>query len=427
MNVETNLDYDVLVIGGGAAGYFTAIQCAARAPHAKIAILEATGKTLTKVRISGGGRCNVTHHEFVPKVLVAHYPRGHKELLGPFHRFGPRETIAWFEEQGVRLVPEPDGRMFPESNTSETIVGCLETQIARYHIDRLTMTLVEEVVPLEGGGFLVRTRKGQEFRCGYLVVATGGAPLGHKIAQNLGLSVIPPVPSLFTFQIEDPILRQRSGVALGPPLTPFLTLSVATSEGIKVFQQKGPVLITHWGLSGPAILRLSAYAARELFAAKYQAHLEVNWLYPLNAKEISQKLVEMKKNHGKKQVATIHPFIFAKSFWEYILAKQQIPSDRNYGDLNQDEISRLSTGLAQDSCAVTGKGVFKEEFVTAGGVSCDEINFKNMATKSYPRLYFVGEVLDIDGVTGGFNFQNAWTGGALAGQDLGAKLEVAVK
>ncbi len=436
MTSDDSDTYDLLVIGGGAAGYFTAIQCASAhvdnvanvdtpAKRAKIGILEATGKTLTKVKISGGGRCNVTHNQFVPKVVAGHYPRGHKELLGPLTKFGPRETIAWFEHHGVNLVAEPDGRMFPDTNRSETIVTCLETQIAKHHIDRITLTMVQQITPLESG-FCLKTRQGKEYRCRYLCLATGGSPAGHKLAEDLGLTLVPPVPSLFTFQVDDPLLHQRAGIALGPPFTPSLTLSVKsdelTNKPLRQFHQVGTVLITHWGLSGPGVLKLSAFAARELFAADYQALLTINWLHPQSFQEIYQKITQLKPSLGKKQITNVNPFPFARSFWDLILAKQQIPTHKNLADLSHDEITRIVQGLTQDRFLVSGKGVFKEEFVTAGGVSCDEINFKTMATKKLPRLYCVGEVVNIDGVTGGFNFQNAWTSGYLAGSDLGRML-----
>jgi predicted Rossmann fold flavoprotein len=315
--------------------------------------------------------------------------------------------------------------MFPETNRSETIVNCLETLIARHHIDRMTLTMVAQITPLDRG-FSLKTRQGEEYRCRYLCIATGGSPAGHKLAQDLGLTLVPPVPSLFTFQVDDPLLHQRAGIALGPPLTPSLTLSVKsdefTNKPLREFHQMGTVLITHWGLSGPGVLKLSAFAAPELFAADYKALLTINWLYPQSLQAIYQKLTELKRSLGKKQVTNINPFPFARSFWDLILEKQQIPTHKNLADLSHDELTRMAGGLTQDRFQVSGKGVFKEEFVTAGGVSCDEINFKTMATKKLPRLYCVGEVVNIDGVTGGFNFQNAWTTGYLAGSDLAKRL-----
>jgi predicted Rossmann fold flavoprotein len=417
---DHNFSYDVIVIGGGAAGFFTALECSLNLPSLKIAILEATNTVLTKVKISGGGRCNVTHHEFNPKNLIKNYPRGSKELLGPFHHFGPQQTVQWFARQGVHLKIEKDGRMFPETNSSQTIIDCFTKLTENSSIEVRKNTAVKSLVKKNESGFLVTTRQGEILGAPIVVLATGSSPGGHLLAASLGHQVIDPVPSLFTFKIEDPSLLALAGVSIGAPLNPQLSLTFdePTETKKEEFSAQGPLMVTHWGLSGPGILRLSAFSARELFTHGYRAHLKVNWTSPLTREELKKTFIEFKSKHPKRKIISHPLFHLPRSLWEYLTSVIPSLKDKTWGDLTRENNDNLLDLITGQNLRVNGKGIFKEEFVTAGGISRGEIDFRTMESKLHKGLYAVGEVLDIDGITGGFNFQNAWTGGYLAAKAI---------
>ncbi len=409
-------EFDLIVIGGGAAGYFGAIACAEAQKGSRIVILEATPRVLTKVKISGGGRCNVTHHQFDPKQLIMHYPRGQKELIGAFHRFQPRDTVAWFAAHGVELKIEDDGRMFPMSNSSQTIIDCLDRAARDNGIKLKTKTLVQSVERSDQG-FTVHTKEGLDYKAPFVLLATGSMPYGQNLAEGLGHHLVDPVPSLFTFEIKDPLLEELSGTSF-----PKVHISLKIPDSTAVFQQEGPCLITHWGLSGPAVLKLSAFAARELFTSQYQAQAQINWEYPLKLDAALQQLESLKQLHPKKKISNENPFSCTRRFWEALLREAAVQEGQVYGEASKKLLQEIARRLTATVLKVQGKGVFKEEFVTAGGVSRDEVDFRRMESKVCPGLFLAGEVLDVDGITGGFNFQNAWTGSWLAGNAIAASL-----
>ncbi|WP_416245223.1 NAD(P)/FAD-dependent oxidoreductase [Crocosphaera sp. XPORK-15E] len=402
----------VIVIGGGAAGFFAAITCANTYPNTQVILLEAGRQPLAKVRISGGGRCNVTHHCFDPVQLINYYPRGSKALRGAFTRFQPRDTVAWFESQGVKLKTESDGRMFPITDNSETIVNCLINTALNAGVKLRTQTPVKSVKKVDNG-FEIELKTGEILSGDRLLIATGSNPLGYRWAKDLGHTIERPIPSLFTFNINDPRLQGLAGVSVENAAVRLL------NSGKKPLQQIGPVLITHWGLSGPAILKLSAFGARILHDNSYQMSLSINWVYPQNTEEIKQILLESKSQFTRKLITNLCPFEIPKRLWQKIINYLNINESKKWAELSQKEINQLTQELAQGQYKIKGKGVFKEEFVTCGGINLKEIDFKTMESKPCPNLYFAGEILDIDGVTGGFNFQSAWTTSWLAGKAIG--------
>jgi len=381
---------NIVVIGGGAAGYFAAINT-----NGRVILLEKTRVPLQKVRISGGGRCNVTHSCFDPKLLVKNYPRGAKQLLGPFHRFQPRDTIAWFEERGVTLKTEEDGRMFPITDSSETIIQCLEKEAKKKRVDIQLETSCERIEKTATGFRLYLGNRTLE--CDRLLLASGSGRDGLKFAAELGHSIVAQVPSLFTFNIPDFSLVEFAGVSVSAA-----TLKVGSLE------QTGPLLITHWGFSGPAALKLSAWAARFLFDVKYETELTVNWLPEISRHELEKILFGLKETHPGNQLSALAPFNLPKSLWKHMAPAKRL------SDISKKELLALADKLHRSTFQVKGKTTYKQEFVTAGGVALDEVNFQTMESKICPGLYFAGEILDIDGVTGGFNFQNAWTTGWIA-------------
>ena len=401
----------VIVIGGGAAGFFGAITCADTYPNTKVTLLEAGRKPLTKVRISGGGRCNVTHHCFEPAQLVQNYPRGGKALRGAFTRFQPRDTIAWFEGRGIRLKTEADGRMFPTTDNSETIVNCLLQAATSARVELHTQAAVKEVSK-QGAVFVVELKTGAKLESDRLLIATGSNPLSYRWARNLGHQIQPPVPSLFTFNLRDRRLQGLAGVSLEN-----VELRLLDNAKTKL-KQTGALLITHWGISGPVVLKLSAWGARILHEHQYQLPLQINWLPQYNAETLRQHLQESKTKTPKKQINTYCPVNLPKRLWQSLLAAVAIEPQITWSQLSKKKMNQLIVELTQGKYLITGKGVFKEEFVTCGGVNLQEINFKTMESKICPGLFFAGEILDIDGVTGGFNFQSAWTTGWLAGQGI---------
>lgn len=398
--------YHVIVIGGGAAGFFTAIQCAEARPDLSVAIFERGQKVLDKVWVSGGGRCNVTHACFYPRELVRHYPRGSKALLGPFHRFACGDTVEWFESRGVPLKTEADGRMFPVSNQSRSIMDCLTGAAQNAGVEVRTGHGVSGIVPRESG-FVLKTRQG-EFTADKVMVAPGSSPAVWKMLAGLGHTIVPPVPSLFTFNIKDARIEGLAGLSVA-----HAEVAVAESK----IASSGPLLITHWGMSGPAILRASAFGARVLAERDYRFTLIVNWTDQSPA-QVRAMLVQRRNDSGKKQVQTLgFPGIPAR-LWKRLCAAAGIDERRKIGDLPNALLDRLADEVTAGEFPVEGKSTFKEEFVTAGGVALDEVNFKTFESKLLPGMYFAGEILDIDAVTGGFNFQAAWTGGFIAGQAI---------
>ncbi|HRE77495.1 MAG TPA: NAD(P)/FAD-dependent oxidoreductase [Flavobacterium sp.] len=400
------LMYDVLIVGGGAAGFFTAINLAEKNPNYKIAILERGKEVLTKVRVSGGGRCNVTHACFVPNDLVKFYPRGEKELRGPFHQFCSGDTIEWFEKHGVELKIEEDGRMFPVSDSSQTIIDCFLNATKKHKIEILTGQSVQSIFRSEDN-WKVETNQ-QTFRCDNLVMTTGSNPKIWEMLEKLGHTIVPPVPSLFTFNIKDNRIKDLMGVSA------FASVKVQNSK----LSASGPLLITHWGMSGPGILRLSAWGARELFDKNYQFILEVNWLNDSTFEETENQLKELKLEHAKKVVAKKSPFDFPNRLWESLVLASEISMETKWADLSKKQLQNLALQLTNGKFQVNGKSTFKEEFVTAGGIDLKEINFKTMESKLLPKVFFAGEIVNIDAITGGFNFQNAWTSGFIVSESV---------
>ncbi len=398
----------IVVIGGGAAGFFAAVTCAEANPQAHVTLLERSGQLLSKVRISGGGRCNVTHSLFDPALLVENYPRGGRALRGPLTRFGPRDTVQWFAARGVELVAEGDGRMFPVTNSSETIVDCLLEAAKTAGVEIRTKAAVASLEK-NREGFSVELATGELLQCERLLLATGSNAKAYAWAQALGHSVEPPAPSLFTFNVTDPRLEGLAGISV-----PHARVRL---DGTKL-EQRGPLLITHWGLSGPAVLKLSAWGARELQARNYRTPLEVNWLGDVQPDEVKRTLAAFKEAEARKTVVANSPVAVPQRLWRSLVQAAGILESKRWADVSKLELTRLADELSRGCYQITGKGVFKEEFVTCGGVSLNEVNFKTMESRLCPGLYFAGEVLDIDGVTGGFNFQSAWATGWLAGRAM---------
>ncbi|WYL93334.1 MAG: NAD(P)/FAD-dependent oxidoreductase [Gloeotrichia echinulata IR180] len=404
----------IVVIGGGAGGFFGAIASAEIHPQAEVTLLEASRQPLAKVLISGGGRCNVTHACFEVDGLVQNYPRGSKALQGAFTRFQPQDTVAWFAAHGVKLKTEADGRMFPITDSSETIVECLIKAAATAGVKLRIGTPVVSVKRPLNTQFEINLKSGETQIGDRLLLATGSSLAGYKIAQDLGHHIQPPVPSLFTFNIPDPKLRALAGVSVNPV---NLRLSVGPKSQL---EQTGPLLMTHWGLSGPAVLKLSAWGARVLNESRYQATLFINWLPDLQPEQVRQKILTIKSEWGKRPIALHRGVDLPHRLWQYIIARINITTEDRWAEISNKTLNQLVQELTQGEYAISGKGAFKEEFVTCGGVNLKEVNFKTMESKLVPGLYFAGEILDIDGVTGGFNFQSAWTTAYLAGQAIGS-------
>ncbi|QLE00809.1 NAD(P)/FAD-dependent oxidoreductase [Galbibacter sp. BG1] len=411
---------DVVIVGGGAAGFFAAIQIAQQNPNLQIVILERGKEVLNKVKISGGGRCNVTHAEFIPNELVKAYPRGRKELRGPFHSFCSGDTVAFFEERGVKLKIEEDGRMFPETDSSQTIIDCFTSEVDKLGIKVNTNCAVKNITPKQGdtASWELDTTQGI-LQSKTILIATGSNPKIWQQMETLGHSVISPVPSLFTFNIKDDRISELMGVssAAQVSLLDGKGRAIKLDDGKKAIAN-GPLLITHWGMSGPAILKLSAWGARELHALNYQFKIQVNWLPQLNADEVLGLLKEIKSSEAKKTVFNTRPFELPKRLWFKILGAAGIQEQLNWAEVNKKQLQNLVGELTSAVYNVNGKTTFKEEFVTAGGVDLKEIDFKTYESKICKNLYFAGEVLNIDAITGGFNFQNAWTGAFMAAKAI---------
>lgn len=394
-----NQNFDIIVVGGGAAGFFSAINIVERNPKLKVAILERGKEVLSKVRVSGGGRCNVTHACFDPNELVKFYPRGEKELRGPFHQFCSGDTIEWFEKHGVELKIEDDGRMFPVSNSSQTIIDCFLHASHKLGISILTGQSVQSIFKKDNC-WKIETQT-ENYLAEKLILATGSNPKIWDLLHTFGHAIVTPVPSLFTFNIKDPRIKELPGIA--------------TQVSVKVLDSKlestGPLLITHWGMSGPAILKLSAWGARILHDKNYQFAIEVNWLNDIDWEEAETLLKELKQENAKKTVAKKSPFELQNRLWESLVLASGIGAETKWADLSKIQLQNLANQLTKGIFQVNGKSTFKEEFVTAGGIDLKEINFKTMESKIHPNLYFAGEIVNIDAITGGFNFQNAWTSG----------------
>ena len=398
----------IAVLGGGAAGFFAAIKCAeALGKAGSVTLFEATPHLLAKVRISGGGRCNVTHSCFEPAELVKKYPRGGRELLGAFHRFQPRDTIEWFGSRGVATKNEEDGRMFPTTDDSATIVDCLMSAAARAGVTIRLSTPVRSIVK-EGEAFRLTLGNGSVEAFDRVIVATGGnkASGGLAIAESFGHSIVPPVPSLFTFHITDPRLTDLAGISVEN--------AAVTAPGTKL-KTDGPVLITHAGLSGPGILKLSAWGAREFAEKNYAFPIAINWVPPHTRDTLVKALSVVREQNARKQVTTFSPVAMPQRLWERFVIAAGIPTTTPWAHVSNPALQTLATQLTAAEFNVDGKSMFKDEFVTCGGVKLSEVDFKTMESRKITGLHFAGEVLDIDGVTGGFNFQNAWTTGYLAG------------
>lgn len=401
---------DVIIIGGGAAGFFTAINVAEANPNFKIILLERGKEVLTKVKISGGGRCNVTHAEFIPKELSQNYPRGEKELLGPFHTFMTGDTIEWFEKRGVELKIEEDGRMFPVSNSSQTIIDCFLSETQRLGVDVLLNQSVKEIQKVDDS-FLIITSS-DSFSAKKIVVATGSNPKIWKLLEGLGHTIVPAVPSLFTFNIKD------SRIVDLPGLSTNVSVKILDERGKIALENNGPLLITHWGMSGPAILKLSAWGARVLEPLKYQFKIEVNWLENISEEEVLEELKSLKSNFGKQTILKYSQFDLPKRLWQSLIQAAGISETLTWAEATRENLQNIANQLTAGIFEVNGKSTFKEEFVTAGGVDLKEVNFKTFESRICKNLFFAGEVLNIDAITGGFNFQNAWTGGFIVSQNL---------
>ncbi|QOD60359.1 NAD(P)/FAD-dependent oxidoreductase [Polaribacter haliotis] len=400
----------IVIIGGGAAGYFTAINAKENNPDLDIIILEKGKDVLQKVKISGGGRCNVTHACFEPKELVKFYPRGEKELLGPFHQFMTGDTFEWFDDRGVPLKIEDDNRVFPEANTSQAIIDCFQKAVDKLQIKVLTNNGVNSVYE-QDNQWVVNTKE-QVFKADKLVIAAGSSKKVWELCETLDHSVIEPVPSLFTFNINDKRIVDLLGIAV-----PNATVNIVGTK----LEASGPLLITHWGMSGPAVLKLSAFGARILADRKYQYNIEVNWLSRPTDK-ILNVLLNLKKKEPRKTVILKSPFAeISKRLWERFVKFSEIDANQNWADLNSRQLENLANQLTKGVYNANGRTTFKDEFVTAGGIDLKEINFKRFESRKHKNLFFVGEVLNIDAVTGGFNFQNAWTGGFICAKALAEK------
>lgn len=401
----------VVVIGGGAAGFFGAIAAAEELGPGKVVVLERGPQFLSKVRISGGGRCNVTHALFDPRAFTTRYPRGARALIGAFHRFSATDTVQWFESRGVKLKTEADGRMFPITDSSQTIIDCLLRAARENGVELRPNTGVTRLGILENGVFAIDLSNGTKLNADRVLLATGGcrAAAAGELAVQLGHTLEPPVPSLFTFHIEDPRLTGLAGVSVERA-----TVSV---PGTKLCES-GPMLVTHWGLSGPAVLRLSAWGARELHALDYKFTLRVNWLGDETTDGVIAKLKAQRDVAGAKRVTSFSPVAVPNRLWERCTAAAGIPAIAQWASVSREQFQALARQLTAAEFVVTGKSLNKDEFVTAGGVKLNEVDFRTMESRVCPGLHFAGELLDVDGITGGFNFQAAWTTGWIAGHAM---------
>lgn len=400
--------WDIIIVGGGAGGFFTAINFKEQNLYKSVLILEKDKDVLKKVKISGGGRCNVTHACFIPKDLSKFYPRGEKELIGPFNQFCTGDMMAWLDERGVPTKIEEDNRVFPESNSSQTIIDLFLNETEKLGIKLNTRTRLDKINKEDNHWHLICGN--DDYYCHKLVLATGSSPkVWELIKRDLELSIIDPVPSLFTFNIKDASLNELMGISV-----PHAQIEIQDTK----LKSEGPLLITHWGLSGPAVLKLSAWGAVELNRLKYNFSVVVNWLGNTTYEDCVAILKQFKENNTKKTLAQ-HPFDFSKRLWNYFIESISIDSKMQWSNLSNKTLISLAEKLCKGTFEVKGKSTFKDEFVTAGGVDLKEIDFKKFESKKHSNLFFVGEVLNIDAITGGFNFQAAWTGGYIVAKNMG--------
>ncbi|MFD0932023.1 NAD(P)/FAD-dependent oxidoreductase [Psychroflexus salinarum] len=411
---------DVAIIGGGAAGFFAGINLAESNSTLKILILEKGKQVLSKVKISGGGRCNVTYAEFDPKALAKNYPRGNKELLGPFHQFMTGDMFAWLEDRGIELKIEEDQRVFPVSNSSQTIIDCFENEANKFGVEVKTNAGVDFIKKLEGQEFSWELQcKDFHVFAKKIIIASGSSPKMWRMIQTLGHHVIDPVPSLFTFNVKDKRLQNLPGISLDAEIEVFTTKNRGVSkQKLKYLQSSGPLLITHWGLSGPCILKLSAWGARVFHELNHQFQLRVNWLPQYNIESLKSLFEKLKISHPKQFLYSNPIEGLPKRLWQSLLDFIDIDQELNWSNLSKLQIHSLAKEICAGEYHVNGKSTFKDEFVTAGGVDLKEIDFKTFQSKLHNDLYFVGEVLNIDAVTGGFNFQNAWTSSYVCAKQL---------
>ncbi len=402
--------YHVVIVGGGAAGFFAAITCAEKNPSAKVVILERGTSVLNKVKISGGGRCNLTHACFEPKDLVKFYPRGEKELLGPFYQFCSGDTVEWFESRGVKTKIESDGRMFPESNSSQSVMDCLMESAQKAGVEVKLKERVDKIhAPLESEKWKIEVGGGSIYEADQLMMASGSNPRVWNLLKDLGHKIVEPVPSLFTFNIKDQRIDGLPGLSV-----PSAQVKIVGNK----LQASGPLLITHWGMSGPAILKLSAWGARLLNGHNYQFDILVNWVGGMARDQLLEKLNELRQKYPKQLIAGHKQLEIPLRLWKSLITAAGIPLDLRWADISKKSLNKLIEELTNGQYCVNGKSTFKEEFVTAGGVHLKEVNFKKFESKVHPGLFMAGEVLNIDAITGGFNFQAAWTGGWLAGNAM---------
>ena len=419
--------FDVLVIGGGAAGFYGAIHIAEANPRLKIAILERGKEVLSKVRVSGGGRCNVAHAEFDPGMLSMNYPRGQKELLGPFHHYSSGDTMEFFQRRGVVLKIEDDGSIFPESDTSQTIIDCFMDAIHKLGIQlHRSCPVVDLRYDSNEATWEVITNK-EIFRARKLLLATGSSQKIWHLLERLGHTLVQPVPSLFTFNIKDARLEGMQGVSTHARVAlllkdkPFsgIDISLRDTKLPKVLlETEGPLLITHWGLSGPAVLRLSSWGARTLHDYNYKFRILVNWLPDYHAGALMRLLTEIKEIEAKRTVFRTQAFDLPRRLWTKLVLAAGIPRTMKWADMNRQQLQDLKRQLTACDFEVEGKSTFKEEFVTAGGIDLREIDFRTFQSKRLPGLFFAGEIINVDAITGGFNFQNAWTGAYIAAKGI---------
>ena len=401
----------VVIIGGGAAGFFAAITCAQFNPAAKVYLFEKTNKLLAKVRISGGGRCNVTHACFNPNELIKFYPRGGKFLKAGFKLFGAADTVEWFTQRGIKIKIEPDGRMFPVTNDSATVVNCLQQQAQKLGVQINLNTAVSRLEPLQPKGFLLTLPEGRQLVADQVLISTGGNPKpeNYKWLADLGYKINSPVPSLFTFNVPNSPFKELPGVSVS---------QAKVKIAGQALDNQGPLLITHWGLSGPAVLKLSAWGARTLQELDYQFQVLLNWAPTFNEDALRAEIINYRQRYPKRVIAVNPMFNLPQRLWKNITALAEIPEDKIWAELPAKNQNKLVEQLLRAPLTVKGKTTFKEEFVTCGGVDLSQVDPHTLESKIHKGLYFAGEVLDIDGVTGGFNFQAAWTTGYLAGKAM---------
>ncbi len=402
------------IVGGGAAGFFCAINAAEIAKQknipCQVIIFESSHQFLKKVRISGGGRCNVTHNIFEVQKFCENYPRGRKELLSPMQSFQAADTIEWFKARGVEIVAELDGRMFPKSNSSETIIETYQNLCDQFNIERIPKSTIRQIALEKDGGFSLVFKNETRNFFHKVLIATGSSESGYQLAQSLGHTITERAPSLFSFKIQDPLLEGLQGLS-------FPNTSLTLKVGKTKFKQQGPSLITHWGLSGPAPLKLSAWAAREMNNSGHQARLLINWI-GLTTNEVEEDLNKLKTENAKALIKNTSFHNLPKRFWTQLLDCIKIDGEKQWANISKSELNKILSRLTQSDLEIHGKNRFKDEFVECGGVSSKEIDFKTMQSKRHPGLYFAGEILDVDGITGGFNFQNAWTTAITAARSM---------